>query len=741
MKRRWSLCVRWILFVLMPGRLAFSQEAASTADDRSQKKAVVEVAAREEPTPIGQDPSPQEEPAVFELKPVLVSPLREFHSTLEIPSSSTKVDREEMSREAPENLPDALSEQPGLQMQKSNQGGGSPVVRGRTGKDVLLLIDGQRFSNSTFRRNHQYLNTVDLFAVETAEIVRGPASVRYGSDAIGGAVNLLTRRAPVLDEFGFGGSTHLSYQTSNRSLTTHVDLHAGANDFGFEAGYTTRTFDDLEAGRVGDPIEAVDIDGRQDPTAYRERDFYFSAVRRLNEHSTLDYFLLYDRQYHVPTSERLIANEKEPAPPDLFREVDPQRLHWQMLRLRHHREGNRLESVEVKISLNNPAEGRTRVSASAPTEVIEENDDLLAPGISAHVGLRTSATHVLTVGGEGYYETLDSERRVLDTSTGGVTLSENGRYPDDSRYRSFGVFAQDQWQLKDDLQWINGLRYSRVRVSADFDGLTVGTLPPFEELAETYDDVTLATGLLRRVGEYSSVYASVGRGFRAPNLDDLAVLGDFSAGNRVPNFDLEQETVWSFEIGWKRESPTTSAGVVLAHARYHDLLANQFLFTQGGTDFFQVENSSRAYTYTFEGWLDHLLHQSQQGPGHWLFSQADWTLGRDESADEPLSKVPPLQVLLGYRVDGLPRDLFGEIYARGAARQDRVSSADEADPRFPIDGTPAWWTLNLRAGIDLAPGARLSAALENLFNVRYRIHGSGIDAPGRNFVIGLQWSF
>ncbi|MFO0982928.1 MAG: TonB-dependent receptor [Planctomycetota bacterium] len=254
--------------------------------------------------------------------------------------------------------------------------------------------------------------------------------------------------------------------------------------------------------------------------------------------------------------------------------------------------------------------------------------------------------------------------------------------------------------------------------------------------------MTFATGLTAQLTEHTSVYGSISRGFRAPNLDDLAILGDFSAGDRIPSLDLDPEKVLNFEMGSKYATPAVRAGACAAAAFYQDLLENKFVFDDAGTDVFQVDNVSRARILSLEGWLECVVSESHgTRPQHVVFTNAFWSVGRNMTDHEPVSKVPPAEATLGYRLEGVSDEWFAESDVRGAARQNRLSAADQADPRFAEGGTPGWWTFNLRGGIDVAAGVRLSAALENVFNYRYRIHGSGIDAPGRNAVLSLDWRF
>ncbi len=692
-------------------------------------------------------PAPQVDPArpTVPVAPVVVTPTRGEESALEVPASVTVRDRERIRRMVPQNTPDALRGVPGLTMQKSNQGAGSPILRGRSGKDVLLLIDGQRFSNTTFRRNHQYLNTIDLFALESIEVVHGPASVLYGSDAMGGAVNLLTRQRSIEGVNDWGGRAWFQHQTANEGLVGHVDANAEFDGWGFFAGTTSRHLGDLSAGRVGgDPIGAVDRGGEQEPTGYRERDLNLSVTRELGDHDTLDYLLLYSRQWNVPASERIIANDENPNPSDLGRDFDPQRLRWHQLRWRHDDEGALLESMQAIASLNAPVEGRRRVRTSTPTLTSVERDELIAPGLSLQAGLRVDPAHLLTVGGEGYFERVNSDAYTIDSTVGTVTPSANGRFPDGARYDTLGVYVQDEWRFGDGFEWVNGVRASRIAVDLDFEGLTVGTAGPFGKFDEQHDDVTFATGLSKTLDDERSLYASFSRGFRAPNLDDLAVVGDFAAGNRVPSFDVNPEKVWNLEVGAKQSSARTTAQAALAAAWYEDLLTNEFAFNSGGTDFFVVDNADRAVIYSAElGLAQVVIDVDPVGLRHTLELQAAANFGRNTSANEPVSKVPPPDGLLAWRVDdeSAGHPWWAEAFARGALAQRRLAAIDKSDPRFPDSGTPAWWTFNLRTGVELTRAAALTLALENLFNYRYRIHGSGIDAPGRNLITAVEWRF
>ncbi|MEQ8765892.1 MAG: TonB-dependent receptor [Planctomycetota bacterium] len=672
----------------------------------------------------------------------VVTATRRPEETLEVPQAVSVVDAKELRERMPLTTPDALEEELGVVVQKTGPAGGSPILRGRTGKDVLLLLDGQRFNDATFRRNNQYLNTIDLSALDRIEIVRGPASVLYGSDAIGGAINLLTRRREVTGEDAIGGRVLGQFESAYLGWTGHIGLEGEIGGFGILGGVTIKRFGDLMAGHHGDPIGAVDIDGRQDPSSYREMDFSFSLVRPLSDKATLDFLYLHSRQNDVPRSDRLIANEKQAVPPDLVRSFDPQVLQWYQLRYRVEDLTDAWESLEVTGTFKVSEEERRRIRTSAPGVTIDERDVSFVPGITAQTTYWIGEVHALTGGLEFYDQTVHSSREALDFTTNGIAVDPDGRYPDGATYQSFGVYLQDEWAITDDVTWTNGVRYSAFRVHLDLENVMVGPLGPFGRFTETFDDVTFSTAVSVAVTEETSVYGSLAKGFRAPNIDDLAVIGDFASGERVPNLDVDPERVFALEVGAKHRTSRFAGDANAAVAWYDDLLDNRLAFVQGNTSFFQIDNVSRAIIYSFEAAGAYVVKEAEGGdPEHSIYVNAFANFGHNRTGKEPVSKIPPPQGQLGYRLDSKEDGWSAEAFLRGALEQNRLSTADESDPRFPIGGTPTWWTFNLRGAIELTKNLRVALALENIFDQRYRVHGSGLDAPGFNAVVQVEAMF
>ena len=220
-----------------------------------------------------------------------------------IPQNVSAVDDREIGRRIPTSMPDLLVRESGVLIQKTNWGGGSPFVRGLTGKHVLLLVDGIRLNNSLTRFGpHQYLNTIDPNQAARIEVVRGPMSVLYGSDAMGGAINVVTRGRDDFDEAAaVGGLVYGKFGSAARERTGRLQVEGNLGRFGFFGGATYKGFDDLRGGR------GVDV---QVPTAYEEMDADAKFNMRFGQGNEITFATQFVRQFDVPKTSEVTLGGK-----------------------------------------------------------------------------------------------------------------------------------------------------------------------------------------------------------------------------------------------------------------------------------------------------------------------------------------------------------------------------------------------------------------------------------------------
>lgn len=658
-----------------------------------------------------------------------------------VPQLATVVTAADIRDRAARTTPEALQEEVGILVQETNLGGGSPFVRGQTGNRVLVLVDGIRLNNSTFRFGpNQYLNTIDPFTIERMEVIRGPASVLHGSDALGGVINVITRRRHDFgEEFDLDAAATTRFGSAAFEKTVNAGGSASRGALGVVGGVTFRDFDDLRSGAATQP-----------DTGYDELDGDLRLQYRLRPGQEVAFAFQRVEQNRVPRT-GAFANGDE------FH-FDPQRRSLYALEHRIDDLPLGFGTWRTTLSFHDQLEVRQRLEAAAGRTRREE-DRVGTTGFTTDVDHRPLAGLALTAGVEVYHDDVTSTR--VDTSTTtGATRQQRGTFPDDTTYDTFGAFLQAETAVGELLEpfapaaaavpltLIAGGRYNRFAVDAE--------PPGFAAVEQDFDAVVGSLAATWEVLSSVSLVASVAQGFRAPNLDDTVVLREEPDLGilDVPNPGLEPEEVVNYEGGVKFAAERLAGQVFYFWSDYENLIERTTAGTgfddangngvqdPGELTFAQRRNVGAAAIQGVEATGDVDL-----GAGFTLAAQFSWIRGDNESDDEPVRRIPPMLGRAGLRYAAPRLPYWVEFFARVAGDQDRLAAGDRGDVRIcpdgpqDCDGTPGWHTLNLRGGWRPADALALELALENLTDQRYRIHGSGLDAPGFNAVGTLTIRF
>jgi hemoglobin/transferrin/lactoferrin receptor protein len=633
----------------------------------------------------------------------------------EVPESVSSLESDELSRRALRSTPETLAGVTGVFVQKTNHGGGSPFVRGLTGNQVLLMVDGIRLSNSTFRYGpNQYLATVAPHSIERVEVVRGSGSTLYGSDAIGGVVNVLTR-GPRLA----GGKTEASARVLLRGMTDGMDRTvraegevAGAR-WAFSAGADARSFGDLVAG--GDL-------GVEAPSAYDERSADAKALVRASASTLLT--LAYQ---HVHQSD--VARYDQVSQRGYLRYgFDPQDRQLAYARSETFLPHPWLRRLEATLSLQRSVEGRFRQRRGESLEV-RERDEVETLGVVVEARSEPRPGWRATSGLEVYHDHVASSAVSSDLGTG-VTTARRGLYPDGATATSLAAFTLHSLELGR-LGLTLGGRFNSYAISADDPVVGPIDVRPRALVGNA--------SALFRLAEGQHLVASVNSGFRAPNISDIGSLGPFDFGIEVPSPDLEPERSLTFELGHKARMGPVAGAVALyvtSLSALIDRVESTYLgsTTLDGDRVYRKENIGEARLKGVEAEVEVALpHRAV------LAAAVVYAHGQNLDADEPMRRIPPLHGRVALRFSPA-RPALAEIEWLWAAKQDRLASGDLADHRIATGGTPGWNVLNLRGSWDAGP-VRLRVGLENLFDTAYRTHGSGIDGVGRAAWASVQAGF
>lgn len=665
-------------------------------------------------------------PNVLPLDEIVFTAGRHAETLFQSHQNITMATEEEISQRTSSNTADAVREMPGVLVQKTTAGHGSPVVRGMIGKDVLLLYNGIRLNKPTFRFGaNQYMNTIDAESLERIEVIKGPGSVMYGSDAIGGVVNMISESPLAFEQIkGLRTTISTRYGSADLSRIFHSKI---INSFGrvvLSSGITLKKIGNLRAGS--------DI-GSQSPTGYDEWNGNLKIGVRLSQQTSLDFDFLYVSQKEVPRYDKYVNGSYQTY---LY---DPQnRLLSSVTLISRPEKINWISSMQWNFSYQVENEGT--IERKTGSELITKNrNDLTTFGSFLQINSVLPGNHVLTYGYDIYRDRVESRR--TREQNGSVGSRPRGNFPDGSTYRSLGSFINDNIIFSSKFDLTFGFRWSQMVIYAPLD-------EQFGNFTDTYDDLTGTAGFSFKPVSWLNIIGTYAKGFRAPNFNDAVVLKVSNSGVDAPSRGLSPEKSHNFELGVKLDREKTNGSFFVFYNRLNDLI-DRYLGTYNGLSFFdenengirepdeadiyQKRNVARAY---IGGWE---LAGNYRFSSEWSFRGSTfWTYGKNVTVNEPMSRIPPLMVLVAIRYS--PSSKYSiETFVRAAGDQNRLSSRDKDDSRIDPGGTPGWWTLNIRCGYQIIKGLKLNVTIENILDETYKEHGSGVYSPGRNFVVGLRY--
>lgn len=641
------------------------------------------------------------------------------------------IGRDAIERRNGRTLPELLMDHAGIFVQQTNYGGGSPVIRGLAGKQVLILLDGVRVNNSTYRFGFvQYLNTIDLNWVERVEIVRGIESVLSG-DSLGGVINVITRKGPPPGGRRLGGALGTRFSSADDSRMGRVEAFGRTDKLRFLAGATLRDTSDVRGG--GDV-------GAQTPTGYDERSVQASLEFFPAPDKTLSLTYHGLEQHDVPRTDRVLDGT------NLRFDFDPQRLQILSLGYQDSTARRWADSLRVTLHWNRQDETQYEVRTASPGVQRRNVDRQTVLGAGFEFEKTLGASQRLVWGAEVSREDVLSRRTDVTLATGALA-SRRGKYTDGAGYDTLALYAQDRVSLGERVVLGLGLRYGRVSVSGS-ETSSVGLL----DLAARYQNVTGSGSVVIKVAPGLNVVGSVTRGLRPPNIDDLSVFDERREGTEIPNPEASPERSLSYDLGLKFGGAKLGGSAAFHHSDLTDLLVraggrvdglpffdlnDNGLQERGEANVLQKQNLGRGRV---EGLGLELRFQPRAGLALW--GNVSRTVGDDLLLDAPLPRIPPTFGALGLYVAGrAQRSPWAELVFRFADDQRRLSAIDRSDTRVGPAGTDGFTVFDLRGGAWLARRVRLTLGVENLFDRRYKYHGSGVFRPGRQAVVGAEYRF
>jgi hemoglobin/transferrin/lactoferrin receptor protein len=650
-----------------------------------------------------------QEDTIPSLQEVIVKTSRMNRNGRHIPFSHSIVDSSTILRQNGRSVPELLDGTAGVFIQKTSHGGGSPFVRGLTGNQNLILIDGIRLNNSIFRFGpNQYLTLLDPLSVERIEVVKGTGSVQYGSDALGGVINVITQMPAFSNERKWSGRTDLRWTSGGMEKSLRQQMNFSSQRFALmlSAGYSD--FGDLLGG---------DTTGYQRPSGYLQQSVETKFKLNAGKGWLVNAGITGVRQGMVPLFHKYQMER--------FKQSfsDPLERGFIYAQVQKSFRGRKIQQLSIQFS--NQQINEQRISqAGTGTTISFEYDRIKSMAIQAEAVWKFTGEWISRLGIEWNRDNITSSRNQLNTSTG-ITTPRRGLYPDGSIYQHAALYNIHQlkmgkWQLE------GGWRYHLYNIQLMEATLGKVTVKP--------DALVFLSGASFAITEQLFLFGNISSGYRAPNIDDMGTLGIIDFRYEVPSYGLLPERSINKEIGIRYHSNRWRWSSSIFHTNLTNLInrvkTNEVI---SGYNVYIKENNERAFIQGLE--FESRYQISSQLS---LNNMVTYLFGQNTTRAEPLRRIPPFNsfISLQYQL----KKIRTGISCEQALTQRRLAQGDKDDNRIPAGGTPGFMVLHWYVGGSWKE-FQYRFFLNNLTNADYRKHGSGVNGMGRSLTVSLQYAF
>lgn len=706
--------------------------------------------------------------AVQELEEVVISVNKWGQKTNEVPNKIVKVNFKDAALHNPQTAADLLGMTGAVFIQKSQLGGGSPMIRGFSTNRILIVVDGVRMNNAIYRAgNLQNIISIDALATESAEVIFGPGSIIYGSDAIGGVMDFhsLQPRYSTSDKWKTKTNALVRYSSANNERTGHVDFSLGNQKIAYLGSVTYSDFDDLRMGIHGGqtsylrPQYVQRVDGKDsvftndDPrlekfTGYSQWNVLQKLRFKPIEQLDLQYTFHYSGTSNVPRYDRLVETTGN-APSFAVWYYGPQLWRMHALQVTHNKKNALYGSARLVAAYQNYEESRHDRRLNTP-RLRNQTEQVKIFSANLDMNKPLNANNEFFYGLEYITNDVGSVADRINVNSGVVepTLT---RYPDNSSWDSYGAYAsfKSTWNK---FTFNAGSRYNFVSVHTPYD--TSLFRFPFTEAKIDEGAITGNLGLVYRPSSKSQVNFNFSTGFRVPNVDDLGKVFESAPGQlNVPNPNLKSEYAYNFDLGYavnvtdRIKFDITAFYTILDDAIVRRPSTYNFqdsvIYEGVKSKVFSLQNAAKASAYGIQAGLEIFFMKkfSWSIQGNWIEGEET-----DDNKDEdvPLRHAPPFygNTHVKFNSKKCRVDVYalwnGEISNSQLAPSEQAKTFIYATDENGKPYSPSWYTINVKAGYQLTSQLTINAGWENITNQRYRMYSSGIVSPGSNFIVSAS---
>ncbi|WP_372793480.1 TonB-dependent receptor plug domain-containing protein [Lutibacter sp.] len=692
------------------------------------------------------------------------------------------ISKEEIKRIAPQTSADLLANLPGIKVQKTQSGGGSPVLRGMEANRVLLVVDGVRMNNAIYRTGHlQNSITVSPNIIDRTEVIFGPSSVIYGSDALGGVIHYYTKTPKISNRSEINTSIYSRYSSVNNEFTTegNVELRnkkwasytsISHSDFGELKMGKNRTHGFADWGKVFNYStntntfyslnSVVNLDSNiQKNTDYNQTDILQKIAIPLSEKSDLTVNFQYSTSSNINRFDNLATYSGDKLK---FAEwyYGPQNRLLLSSQLKIEPNKKWLQNGTLTAAYQNIKESRIdRKFSSLNRYYSYENLDVFSLNGDFFVPLTNSKDRILSYGFEVTHNEVDSEAfgRTLEVNENtivglGEKFIEQSRYPDGgSTYTSVASYVNYRQDISAKSTLNTGIRLTNTLLTAKWNDNTFITLPD-ADISLNNSAITATIGYVYKPTINLQLNSIIASGFRSPNIDDVGKVREKNGDVTVPNIYLKPEYAYSFETSVLKYFNNRKSHVGLN--LYYTLLDNYIT-----RDYFEINNSS---TIIYNGEEGNVMANVNKNNAYIIGStfsfkgniNVNWstkasltyTKGKAYDTNLPLSSIPPLfgDIEISYNYKNLQAGLNWKFNAKKSINDYNLVEGIDNEEQTPYNsltdsyyGNPSWNTFNFNSNYKINNSIKVFMNIDNIFDVHYKEFASAISSPGRNLSLSF----
>ena len=732
-----------------------------------------------------------------ELDEIVISSFKKDEKSNRIAEQIAVLNIKDIQKISPQTSADLLAAIPGIKVQKSQFGGGSPVIRGMESNRVLLVVDGVRMNNAIYRKGHlQNSITLSPNLLDKTEVIFGPSSVIYGSDALGGVIHYYTRTPKLSEETTVKSELFSRFSTVNQEITTNVSAEVSFSNWASFTSISYSDFGELRAGenrnhgfsdwgKVFYYSENVNGNYAENPTlnsnpnllrntGYNQTDFLQKFYVPLSKNTDLKINLQYSTSSDIQRFDRLNELKDITDTSSLkFAEwyYGPQKRFLLSTQLLINPNKNWLENGTITTAYQHIQESRIqRKFGSLDRSYREETVNIFSVNGDFSVPITEDKTRIFSYGFELVYNDVGSNSygKTLDIMNNEIVGFSNdfkvqSRYPDGgSSFLTSAIYVDYRQDLSPKSTLNTGIRFTNTHKNAtwidetflDFESLT---------LSRNNSAVTATLGYVYKPSRNWQLNGVLSSGFRSPNIDDIGRVREKSGNITIPNIMVDPEFAYNAEIGILKyfNNRKFRLGANMYYTLLDNYIQRDFVYNADGS-IKQVEfdgefgnavnNQNKGNAYIFGYTLNYLGKISNTINTTGFIT---YTKGRTYDTKEPMSSIPPLfgQFEVNYTKDKIAlgavfrfnnkKDITDFNFTEGIDNHDLtpIVNANATDDVHKFYGTPSWMTFGVNGSYSVNKNFSVQARLDNILNEHYIEFASGVSSPGRNFSVSLMANF